>query len=560
LFGTRQSHRHLLWLTGLLAGIWAAFMPAAASDCRQIAGGPAFKVAECHAARGEWKQAETYFRRARQAAPEDLAAAVGHARALIHIGQPYDAAMELEAVLQIHSDAVPALKLLAHLLDQLFMERGLALEMMERCVKIAPTDPEAWALLADLQFVAGMLEQATLSYQTALGMAPRNPTLHARLARCHAEAGKDAEAEAEFRSALHLNQAASSPDPAVHTLYGDYLLNRARFAESAAEFTAALKINPLSGDARLARAKAFEKLGELERAETDALAAIREAGPGIEAHELLRRVYGAQNQPDKAKEQFESILQILTEREARQSALRTLRAVTAKGRSLMEEGRFGEAAAQFEEAVRLAPGYPETFFNIAVCYVQDLQPSKAETWLRRYVEARPYLATGRAVLGVILLDLGVLSESRAELERALELDSELSEARDALAHIRKREAGALTLSQLEDKARSALQAGDYHKVRRLLESSPLSEAGWAPEIFELLATARSRLGLADAAFQLLDRGLQRHPGSEVLARLCLTAFKDLTEGQRALKAARLTDLAETSPAFAQALRDSGQPP
>jgi tetratricopeptide (TPR) repeat protein len=559
LFGIRQIHRHSLWLTGLLLCNWAAVMPAAASDCRQIAGGPPLKVAECHAARGEWKQAEAYFRRARQAAPDDLAAAVGHAQALIHIGQPYDAAMELEAVLQTRSDAVPALKLLAHLLDQLFMERGLALEMMERCVKIAPTDPEAWAFLADLQFLAGMLEQAILSYQTALGMAPRNPTLNARLARCHAEAGKDAEAEAEFQSALHLNQAGSSPDPAVHTLYGDYLLNRARFAESATEFTAALQINPLSGDAHLARAKAFEKLGELERAETDALAAIREAGPGIEAHELLRRVYGTQNQPDKAKEQSESILQILTEREVRQSALRSLRAVTAKGRSLMEEGRFREAAAQFEEAVRLAPGYPETFFHIAVCYVQDLQPSKAEAWLRRYVEVRPYLATGRAVLGVILLDLGVLSESRAELERALELDPELSEAREALAHIRKRETGALTLSQLADKAGSASQARDYHEVRRLLESSPLSEAGWTPEIYELLATARCRLGLADAAFQLLDRGLQRHPGSEALARLCLTAFKDLTEGQRALKAARLTDLAETSPAFARALRDSGQP-
>jgi tetratricopeptide (TPR) repeat protein len=551
--------RNLLWPGVLLTCLWGASPAAAASDCRRIPETSPLKAAECHAARGEWKEAEEYYRRARQAAPEDLEAALGQARALIHIGQPYDAAMELESILQTRSDSVPALKLLAYLLDQLFMERGLALEMMERCVQLAPDDLEARVFLADLQQLAGMFEQAAGSYQAAIAISPRNPSLHARLAQCRAGAGKHEEAESGFRAALEMNKSVLRPDPSVHTRYGEHLLERARFAESAAQFTAALKLDPRSSAALLARARAYEKLGELEKAEADALAAVRESGPGIEACELLRRVYGALNQPDKAREQSGMILQILTEREARQSLLRNLRAATSKGRALMEEGRFREAAARFEEAARLAPGYPETFFHAAVCHVQDLQPAKAEPWLRRYVEARPYLATGRAVLGIILLELGVLSESRAELERALELDPELSEAREALAHLAALEPGALTLPELGKETRSAFQAGDYREVSRMLESSPLSEASWDPELFEFLAAARLQQGLAESAIHALDRGLQRHPQSEALARLCLGALDSLRVDQSPRREAWMERLAQTSPAFARVLRNSPSP-
>src|SRR5262249_62029095 len=79
--------------------------------------------------------------------PKSSRAAVLHARALLNLNQPFDAALELEALLKVSPDDVPALKLYAALLDAVIQDDAKAEAILTRASRLARCDVEDWQSL-----------------------------------------------------------------------------------------------------------------------------------------------------------------------------------------------------------------------------------------------------------------------------------------------------------------------------------------------------------------------------------------------------------------------------
>ncbi|MFH1681518.1 MAG: tetratricopeptide repeat protein [Candidatus Eisenbacteria bacterium] len=147
------------------------------------------------------------------------------------------------------------------------------------------------------------------------------------------------------------------------------------------------------------------------------------------------------------------------------------------GTNLARQGKYSEAASFLERAVLADPGYVPAYGNLAACYINLSDTSRAEEVVRRLLAVAPnegkaycYLGIIRAEkgeyeeairsfrisvdldpgddeswarLGVLLAGQGRTGEAKEALLRALEIDPESAEARAALEKIRGEEQDAL---------------------------------------------------------------------------------------------------------------------
>ena len=112
-------------------------------------------------------------------------------------------------------------------------------------------------------------------------------------------------------------------------------------------------------------------------------------------------------------------------------------------------GRYPEAIAEYNTALRYAPGYAETHNCLAVVEMAMNRLDEAERSLSRALELDPGYALARANLGVLREKQGRGPEALAEYERALAIDSTMDVALLALS-------------------RGYAEAGDYARARDTL--------------------------------------------------------------------------------------------
>ncbi|MBA3441186.1 MAG: tetratricopeptide repeat protein, partial [Pyrinomonadaceae bacterium] len=309
-----------------------------------------FRLGKTYASREQWKEAEEHLRIYRQANPNSAEAVVLHARALINLNQPFDAILELEELLAINPDSVPALKLYATLLYSTFHDSAQAEEVRVRSTKLAPDDVEVWTTLGALYLAKAKYTDAIECYERADRLVPHQPLIMAQLAYSYAKANRPAEATPKFDEALRLNE--SAPDAVVYLLYADYLLGQDRYPESVSIYTKALSLNPRLADAYYGRASAYLKLKDWKQAEADALAVIREAKTRKDVHILLMRIYRSLNKPESVEEHAALLEKFTAHEQAQQSLSRDLRLSLRTAEPLLRQGQFAEAAKHYEDIVR----------------------------------------------------------------------------------------------------------------------------------------------------------------------------------------------------------------
>ncbi len=184
--------------------------------------------------------------------------------------------------------------------------------------------------------------------------------------------------------------------------------------------------------------------------------------------------------------------------------------------TLLRQGRYEQAAAQFQAIAEKNPGSAQAWFGLAVSYSQMQRPGAVIDAIRKYLKLVPDAADGRAILGLALEATGRLPEARTELERAVRLDSSQTEAVEALAHVH---------LLLGDPARSVAL------LRPLARGPELSPAGRV-----LLSSALARSGDYAAAFDTLQPLVDRAaPPAPVEAFVIgTTALRKLARGREAL--------------------------
>ena len=441
-------------------------------------------------AKGDWKQAERELRIYRNRYPDSVTGVVLHAESLIKIAQPFDAALELQKFLQSHPKALRAHELYAVLAADPLQDDILAASELETCVKLSPTDFQAWKSLGDLYLDQEKADEAVQAYLHASRLRPADAVTIASLGHAYDRAGSAVEAGKAFHRASKL--VANPKDTAsVQYLYGQYLLNRGRSNDSIAAMTKALSFNPRSADAFYWRAKAYDKLNDYKNAERDALQALRLAPRGKEAPLLLINIYRKQGDQENVQK-YADIAQKISESEQAQSALgRSLRDALDKAEPLLREGRFAEAASQYEALIQKLPTFYEAYFDLGMCYAQTGRAPEAETAFRKYLSFQPVSADGHAALGILLLQSRRATEATPELEQALQIDPTLDEARKALA----------SEYVSENKPQEAI---------RVLSSAKSTKD---PELVVMLASALSQQGDTTRALREVQRALTLEPGN-----------------------------------------------
>jgi tetratricopeptide (TPR) repeat protein len=501
-----------LFLAGIIPLVLCGAQPVP-DRCAAPAGAPAaahLRSGACYAAREQWKQAEEQFAICRRTKPTPEAATVGHANALIHLNRPFDAAFELSEMLEASPHSVPGLKLYAGLLASALENESRAALVLERCVKLAPSDPEVWRLRGGLAFSQRRMPDAIRDLETAVRLAPRDPLAVGDLAHCYAQADNAAKAAALFERALQLNRQAARPDARVDLLYADYLLQNDRASESIPFYTRSLTLNARSSEARFGRARAHEQLSEWRLAEADALGAIRQSPTRLDAHLLLARVYRSTGERQKADEFATRIKQLNGEHQAleteRRRSREALRLYFEVVQPLLGEGKYAEAVKPSLEIVELWPSFASPLFVLGVCYSQTGRGDEALTYFHRYLAVRPNDPEGHAALGVLLLARARNREALPELERALALDPGMLEARKAAASIQ------LTAGDARQAA-ATLQAATNldSEARRMLAEALLASSDRAGALREVEAVLRSDPG-DRAAADLKARALGKANG------------------------------------------------
>jgi tetratricopeptide (TPR) repeat protein len=451
------------------------------------------------ARRGEWKEAEEHLRAYLAADPKSPRAVVLHARALLHLNQPFDAALELEALLKISPDDVPALKLYAALLDAVIQDDAKAEAILTRASKLAPRDLEIWQALGHHFIAVRKTEEAIRCFNEAVNLTPSNASLLAGLASAYSFAGERVKADRTFARALRLAGRSTKHDAKVYLAFAEHLLRTNRMAESVPVFTRALLLDPHLSDAYFARALAYEKLKDYRRAEADAVAALRESEKRRDAHQLLFRVYRAQGDQTKAAEHAAKLEALTAEVESGESLGREVRRLLREAEPLLRAGKFAEAAAHYEEIVKLSPSFYEAWFALGMAYSQTARAADAEAAFRKYLSFQPLSADGHASLGVLLAAQQRGAEARPLLERALELDATQTEARKALARI-------------------FAAAQEWAAAGREMDRALTAEPDAEPESYFLLMTCQLRTRDRRGALATFARARQAHRNSPVLLK------------------------------------------
>jgi tetratricopeptide (TPR) repeat protein len=462
------------------------------------------------ARKGDWKNAEERLREYLKSNPGAPEASVLHARALFHLNQPFDAALEIEALLRTSPDNVSALKFYAALLDTVIQDDAKAEAVLLTASQLAPHDLEIWQALGHHFLAVHKPGEAVRCFTKAVELAPANPSLIAGLGISFALAGDRVRAERYIARALKITVRSGKPDARVFLFAGEYLLRSGelnRIAESIPVFTKALLTDPHLTDAYYGRASAYERMKKYRLAEADALAALRESERRRDAHQLLIRIYQLQGRHEEAAKYSARLEQLVSGEQESLAAGRRLRAILVEAEPLLQAGRFADAATRYEEIVRISPSFYEGWFALGVAYSQTSREAEAETAFKKYLEMQPLSADGHAGLGVLLLAMNRATEARPVLARALQLDPSLSEARKALGRIH-------------------IAAREYAEAIREFSSVIDSDTESESDLYFLLIGAQLRTQDRAGALRTFNRGTKAHPDPAFLKDVAQVVLRE----------------------------------
>ena len=386
-----------------------------------------------------WTAAEREFRIAHQHAPDSTDAEVAHAEALVKIGQPFDAALELQSYVRDHPDAARAHEIYAVITLSTSNDFLLAQSEMEQVVKLSPNAGRAWKSLGDIYLDHTTAKDAIEAYKKASRLLPHDPLVVASLANAYSQAGDNPAAKEAFAKAIQMTEPPPHTPEArrdrggVQYMYGRYLLSQGRAKESIAATTRALSYNPGSAVALYNRARAYVAIEDYKHAEADALRAF-ELGPHDKQGPLLLiDIYRKQHDAEKAQKYAELAQKLVDEEQDRSAFGREVRRLLGIAEGALRQGKFSEAIPPYEELIKKVPTFYEAYFGLGMSYSQTGRLADAETALRKYLSFQPVSGDGHAALGVLLLQMNRGPEAVTELKQALQIDPSLDEARKALA-------------------------------------------------------------------------------------------------------------------------------
>jgi tetratricopeptide (TPR) repeat protein len=321
-----------------------------------------------------------------------------------------------------------------------------------------PADANSFGTLGMIFQTYGLWQEAALSYQRAIRLAPSNFKWIYYLGTVEASQGQCSEAAASFRSALHLDpnylpaqlglancQLTSADGNGSEELYSAivrsnpdnadayYGLGRVRavrrdFAGAADAYRKACALFPDFGAAHYALALIYRTLGQNDKAEEQLrlFEANKDAAPPSN-DALLNEVHALNL---SASSQVQAGIDLERQGKLEESAMAHEKALQIDPQVVQAHinlielygriGQFDKAEEHYRAAIRLQPNAVEGYYNYGVLLLSSQRFEEAETAFRKTIEINPFHASAHNNLGYLLERRGQLADAAAEYRKAID--------------------------------------------------------------------------------------------------------------------------------------------
>lgn len=264
---------------------------------------------------------------------------------------------------------------------------------LEKALKIQPNHSLA---LHDLAICKGELgassEEVAESYQKALMAAPDNIfPLYAL--------GRDNISDGHYEEGIALLEKAISQNPEYKNSYEPLLeayLKTGRYDDAIITAQKALVLFPEDIDIRMMLAKGYKNKKIYDKAIEEYNKILESNAHGLDPYIGLAGVYVAQGEMGKA-------VTILEENSSPYFNNKKACVSYGLGKIYMDEGKYKDAASEFEDMLKLEPDYLDAITNLQILYAQYLDnPDKAAYFeneykrlTAKYEEEKPWLVVNK---------------------------------------------------------------------------------------------------------------------------------------------------------------------
>lgn len=394
------------------------------------------EVARLHPERfdGHYNLAVTHARlRMPVEAAESFRAALDNAAPEASLGDELNAWLGLAGQLKLTGDhagaaeayaeaviAAPEDRDVRYLHAEALWRAGSGLEALPLLIELDDATNEDWrvsSLIADIYVEQGQTDYALRALDRAIRKAEENGSasaqagIHIKLGLLQRQLGRPSEALASFQRATNVDPASWQ----AHYNYGLSLLEAGRTAEAITPLETAVVRAPVSGEARLALATAYDQSADSDKAFEQADAAMGLlADPQLQAQARFLAGRAQYRLGDHARAS-ELLSAVVAERPG------DAQAQLWAGLAEYQLGNYPEAIQYYERSVQLAPESREARANLAAAYLAAARYSDAEFIYQELIGVNPADAQSHYNLGWALLSQSRLAAARDAFQAALEL-------------------------------------------------------------------------------------------------------------------------------------------
>src|SRR6267378_2450374 len=211
---------------------------------------------------------------------------------------------EFTAGAKYHEPSAADLKIVA--LDYVLLgSYADADKWLTKMLEWTPNDPDGWYLLGRTKYNENRFAEAISAFQRSLKLDPRNVKTEDNLGLSYAGLGRNEEAIAAYQQAMAWQAQAPLKNPGPYVNLANLLLDQNRSAEAVSHLLQAVEIAPRESRAHELLGKAYTRLEQFPKAQTELEKAIELSPKSSSLHCMLAPVYRKQGLAEKAKAEFD---------------------------------------------------------------------------------------------------------------------------------------------------------------------------------------------------------------------------------------------------------------
>ncbi|MBV9886838.1 MAG: tetratricopeptide repeat protein [Acidobacteria bacterium] len=176
---------------------------------------------------------------------------------------------------------------------------------LTRMLAWTPNDADGWYYLGRAKYTENRFDEAINAFEHALKLSPSNVKFEDNLGLAYAGLNRTNEALVAYKTAIEWQSHSTSKSAAPYIDIADLLLDQSRPADAIDYLQQAIVIAPNDSKAHELLGKAYVRLDDLPRAQSELEIALQFSPQNKNVHCMLAPVYRKQQQAEKAKSESE---------------------------------------------------------------------------------------------------------------------------------------------------------------------------------------------------------------------------------------------------------------